>query len=176
MWERPAGHTTHRAQLRVGRERGGEGERQAIERQVTSPSTRTWTRRCSKCCSSSSKSAGFLRRTAMPSGDTTPCRMTGVTLHSHILVGDMTVLSHSGHPTRGYIPRCQTLPPARMAGPIRRSRASRLVATFFFLCNAPKAFRNVLNSPTYLSTYLPTSCLPTYPSTYPPPTYLPTTA
>ena len=33
------------------------------------------------------------------SGDTTPCRMTGVTLHSH-----------SGYPTRGCIPRGSSLP------------------------------------------------------------------
>ena len=32
------------------------------------------------------------------SGDTTPCRMTGVTLHSHFRYKDV-------HPTRGCIPR-----------------------------------------------------------------------
>ena len=43
------------------------------------------------------------------SGDTTPCRITGVTLHSHVNY-------NSGHPTRGCIPRREGFELPRRAG------------------------------------------------------------
>ena len=43
-------------------------------------------------------------RMACQSGDTTPCRMA-----RGLLMADVTVSSHSGHPTRGCIPRVKRL-------------------------------------------------------------------